>query len=219
MQEFSLVQKIAIGVIPILFAITLHEFAHGWVARRLGDPTASSMGRLTVNPLAHIDPLGTILIPLLTMMFGGFIFGWAKPVPIDPRHFQDPRRGMAWVGLAGPAANLLMALFWTWVLSMSLNLEGINLAVPAALMAQIGIIINVILMVLNLLPIPPLDGSRVLAGIVPPDWARNIYRIEPYGLLIIMALLFTGVLGKILWPIVQSFYGFFFQLAGLSING
>jgi len=219
MQEFSLVQKIAIGVIPILFAITLHEFAHGWVARRLGDPTASSMGRLTVNPLAHIDPLGTILIPLLTMMIGGFIFGWAKPVPIDPRHFQDPRRGMAWVGLAGPAANLLMALFWTWVLSMSLNLEGMNLAVPVALMAQIGIIINVILMVLNLLPIPPLDGSRVLAGIVPPDWARNIYRIEPYGLLIIMALLFTGVLGKILWPIVQSFYGFFFQLAGLSING
>lgn len=219
MQEFSLVQKIAIGVIPILFAITLHEFAHGWVARRLGDPTASSMGRLTVNPLAHIDPLGTILIPLLTMMIGGFIFGWAKPVPIDPRHFQDPRRGMAWVGLAGPAANLLMALFWTWVLSMSLNLEGMNLAVPVALMAQIGIIINVILMVLNLLPIPPLDGSRVLAGIVPPDWARNIYRIEPYGLLIIMALLFTGVLGKILWPIIQSFYGFFFQLAGLSING
>jgi Zn-dependent protease len=209
--ELSLLQKIAIGILPILLAVTVHEAAHGFVANALGDPTAKRAGRLTLNPIRHIDWLGTIVVPLLMYLFTQFVFGWAKPVPIDPRRLRDPRRGMFLVAAAGPGANLLMALGWALVIVAALKGlgAGMRFAEPLALMGQVGIFVNLILAVFNLLPILPLDGGRMLASVLPPAWARGMARLEPWGLPIVVILLVTGVLSSILVPIMGTLIGWF----------
>jgi Zn-dependent protease len=202
----QILYTIAIWAVPVLFAITLHEAAHGWVANKLGDPTARQLGRITMNPLKHIDPVGTIAVPLVLVMLSGFIIGWAKPVPVDMRHFKQPLLDMALVALAGPASNFLMACGWALMITLSTTaLADTSVAVYLLQMGKAGMTINLILMVLNLMPIPPLDGGRVLAGVLPKQVAWSYMRIEPYGMWIILALLVSGVLGKILWPIVLRF--------------
>ena len=202
----QILYTIAIWAVPVLFAITLHEAAHGWVANKLGDPTARQLGRITMNPIKHIDPVGTIAVPLVLVMLSGFIIGWAKPVPVDPRHFKQPLLDMALVALAGPVSNFIMACGWALLITISTTaLADSSVAIHLLKMGQAGMTINLILMVLNLMPIPPLDGGRVLAGVLPKQMALSFMRIEPYGMWIILALLFSGVLGKILWPIVLRF--------------
>lgn len=217
MIELSLLQRIAVWTLPVLFAITLHEVAHGWVANRLGDPTARMLGRLTVNPIKHIDPVGTILVPGILLALGGFVFGWAKPVPVTSQNFSEPRQHMAIVALAGPVANGLMALAWTIILAIGLQLPETMawLGEPLALMGVAGITINLVLGVLNLLPIPPLDGGRVLSGVVSGPTSAWLDRVEPYGFLIVVGLLVTGVLGYILGPIVFTLRGLLMGMTGL----
>jgi Zn-dependent protease len=201
-DNLNLATKIAIWIIPVVFGITVHEVAHGWVANRLGDPTARLAGRLTLNPVKHVDPVGTVLVPLLLLFFSGFILGWAKPVPVDARRLRNPRRDMAVVALAGPGSNLIMGLLWALVVKLALfyhNPLG-GAAVLLVFMGVAGVFINTILCVLNLLPLPPLDGGRVLTSLLPPRWASAVGRIEPFGLVIILILLLTGVLGQILYP-------------------
>lgn len=203
---------ILIGAIPVLLAITLHEAAHGLVADKLGDPTARKLGRITLNPIKHIDPQGTIFIPLMMivlskMLLGTMlVFGWAKPVPVDPRHFRQPLLDMALVALAGPGSNFIMASMWALSISLSAALVSDRAMLDhLVFMGEIGIFINVLLMVLNLLPLPPLDGGRIVAGVLPKQMAMVYLRIEPYGFFILLALLFSGVLGKILMPMIFKF--------------
>ncbi len=200
----SIPQLIAIWVLPILFAITVHEVAHGWVAYRLGDPTAKMLGRLTLNPIKHIDPIGTIVVPGVLLIIGGFIFGWAKPVPITWDNLGKPKRDMALVAAAGPIANLLMALIWALIAKIGFLIgNGLAwLALPMVYMGQAGIIINLLLMILNLIPIPPLDGSRVVSSLLPGPLAWKYNRLEPYGFFILLGLLVTGVLAKIMGPLI-----------------
>ncbi|WP_284452266.1 site-2 protease family protein [Methylophaga thalassica] len=209
MFEFSLVQKIIIWAIPVLFAITVHEVAHGWVALKLGDRTAQMLGRLTLNPFKHIDPIGTVLVPGLLLLLGGFVFGWAKPVPVSYQNLHQPKRDMAWVAAAGPAANFIMAIIWAIVAKLGLMLihANITLGQPMMLMGFAGILINTMLMMLNLLPIPPLDGSRVLSSWLPGPMAYKFSRIEPYGFFILLGLLYFGILNLILWPLVSAMLG------------
>ncbi|MGH8529226.1 MAG: site-2 protease family protein [Nevskiales bacterium] len=205
MSELNLIQQICIWVIPVVFAITVHEVAHGYVARMFGDSTAYMLGRLTLNPVKHVDPVGTLLVPgLLLMMKSGFLFGWAKPVPVSTRYFKHPRRDMAIVALAGPVANLAMALFWGLLLKLGLALGGQGLAQGLIYMGAAGIAINLVLMVLNLLPLPPLDGSRVLNGFLPESAARTVDRFEQYGLFLVVILLATGMLSRIMNPMLQA---------------
>jgi Zn-dependent protease len=206
MSDLSLPQVIAVSILPILFAITVHEVAHGWVARRFGDPTAQRLGRLTLNPLKHIDPVGTVLIPaLLLLLKAGFLFGWAKPVPVTWENLRHPRRDMVFVAAAGPAANLLMALFWGGVAKLASILPATAdwAATPLALMGEIGIMINVLLMVFNLLPLPPLDGGRVAVGLLPGPLAWRLARVEPYGFFILLALMAFGALWFVIQPAVS----------------
>ena len=183
-----------------MLAITVHEVAHGWVAKLLGDPTAMMLGRLTLNPIKHIDPIGTVLVPTMMLLLSPFVFGWAKPVPIGWRNLKRPKRDMAIVAAAGPGANLLMALAWALVLRAAVLYHGAMawMAEPLILMGIAGIYINSILMVLNLLPLPPLDGGRVMTGVLPGPMAYRLSRIEPYGFFILVGLLVTGLLGKVL---------------------
>lgn len=211
-------QRIAVWVMPVLFAITVHETAHGWIAKQLGDPTAFMLGRLSLNPIKHIDPMGTILVPGILLMLGGFLFGWAKPVPITWENLKHPKRDMALVAVAGPLSNLLMALMWALLIRIAL-LSGVttdSMAMYLVYAGVAGIFINTILMVLNLLPLPPLDGGRVAVGLLPGPLAWKFGRIEPYGLPILIALLVTGLLGKILWPVVTLLIIMFAQIGGLS---
>jgi Zn-dependent protease len=196
----DIIREIAIYAIPVLFAITMHEVAHGRVARHLGDPTAHMLGRLSLNPIRHVDPIGTVLVPAVMLFLGGFLFGWAKPVPVSARNFDNPRRDMALVALAGPLSNLAMAIFWALIIRLAIAIHMESVSLPMALMGKAGVFINVILMVLNLLPLPPLDGGRVLAGLLPGPMAAKLDRIEPFGFFIIIALLITGVLNYILLP-------------------
>lgn len=206
MLEFSLAQKIIIWAIPVLFAITVHEVAHGWVALKLGDRTAQMMGRLTLNPFKHIDPVGTVLVPGVLLLLGGFIFGWAKPVPVTFQNLHKPKRDMAWVALAGPMANLIMAILWASIAKLGLMLaqSGSGFGEPMLFMGLAGVLINGMLMMLNLLPLPPLDGGRVLVSVLPGPMSWQVSRLEPYGFIILLGLLFFGLLGLILWPLVSS---------------
>lgn len=199
----QLIQLIAIAAIPVLFAITLHEAAHGYVARHFGDMTAYQQGRISLNPLRHIDPVGTILLPLLTLAVGGILFGWAKPVPVNFGALRRPKQDMLWVALAGPTSNLFMALCWGLTAKLVWMFPGSYFAEPLLEMAQIGIKINVVLMVLNLLPMPPLDGGRIAVSLLPHRQAYQLSRIEPYGMFILIGLAITPVLGWILTPPVM----------------
>lgn len=216
MDISSFIQQLSVVAIPILFAITLHEVAHGRAALYLGDTTAKMVGRLSLNPLKHVDPVGTVIVPLTLLFLGGFIFGWAKPVPVSMRNLRNPRRDMAMVALAGPMANMVMAAGWTAVLGIVILMHQGGTPSSAvkffADMSQYGIFINVLLAVLNLLPFPPLDGSRLLAGVLPERQARVVDQIEPYGLMILVALMATGVLSKIIGPPIMWVNQFFLKL-------
>ncbi|HRJ52192.1 MAG TPA: site-2 protease family protein [Candidatus Thiothrix moscowensis] len=208
-----LIRLIAAGAIPVLFAITLHEVAHGWVAHKLGDSTAKMLGRLTVNPLRHIDPVGTVALPLGMLVFSmltigqPFAFGWAKPIPVNTRNLRQPRRDMAIVAIAGPLANFLMAVFWVLMLAVfAYAIPDENIGDGFITMARIGLVFNLVLLVLNLLPIPPLDGGRVLAGLVPRSVADLLDRIEPYGFPILIGLMLLGVLDRVMWPVIDVLY-------------
>ncbi|HYR00870.1 MAG TPA: site-2 protease family protein [Casimicrobiaceae bacterium] len=212
-MDFSLLATIALYAVPVVFAITLHEAAHGYVARIFGDQTAWMLGRVTLNPLKHIDPVGTVLVPISLLLLsklmggGGFLFGWAKPVPVNFGNLRHPKRDMLWVAAAGPAANFAMALAWAFVAKYSTS-EGVDV------MASAGVITNVVLMVLNLLPILPLDGGRIAVSLLPHRLALSYARFEPYGFMLIILLLATGALNVLMAPFVSFFLNLFGALAG-----
>lgn len=210
-------QLLAVSILPVLFAITVHEVAHGWVAKQLGDRTAQMMGRLTLNPIKHIDPVGTLLVPGILILLGLGAIGWAKPVPITWENLKNPKRDMALVAIAGPGANLLMAIFWTIMLKIALLLDasGSSFAYPLFLMADVGITINLVLMVLNLLPVPPLDGGRIVASLLPGPLAWKFSRLEPYGLFIVLGLFATGLLWTIMNSPVSMMRTLLYYMAGL----
>lgn len=218
----SIVQGITIYAIPVILAITLHEAAHGYVARYFGDFTAFNQGRVSLNPTKHIDPVGTILVPATLFivskitMGAGFLFGWAKPVPVNFANLRHPKQDMLWVAVAGPGANLVMAFFWALVMKIAIVLPVSDLTGPMLLMGRAGIEINLILMVLNLLPLPPLDGGRMAVSLLPHGIAYHFARIEPYGFMILLVLLISGVLGVIVLPLITfiklmivSFFGLY----------
>lgn len=208
-MDLNLIQKICVWSLPVLFAITVHEAAHAFIAKRFGDTTAYMMGRMTLNPLKHIDPVGTILLPLICLMLpGGFLFGWAKPVPVRFDKLNNPKRDMLWVAAAGPAANLIMAIGWGLLFRLGGAMDGSSLQLPLLYMSQAGIMINLMLMVLNLIPVPPLDGGRMLISLLPRKSAMSVERIEPYGMWIVILLLATGVLGGVMQPIIGVLYTF-----------
>lgn len=208
MDQLTTLQTFAVWVLPVLFAITVHEVAHGYVANMFGDKTAMILGRLTLNPIKHIDPIGTILVPALMMLLGGFIFGWAKPVPINARNLHNPKRDMAIVAAAGPISNLLMAIIWAAIAKLGIVLVDHNLPAFIALiyMGKAGITINLILGTLNLIPIPPLDGSHILMLILPRELAFKYSRITPYGFFILLFLLYLGVFRFVLSPIIDFLF-------------
>ncbi len=204
----NIIYVIAVNAIPLLLAITLHEAAHGYAARVFGDRTAEMLGRISLNPIKHIDPIGTLLVPALTLAIGGFFFGWAKPVPVNFNNLRHPKRDMIWVAAAGPAANLVMAIGWAIVLKVS-DVSSIDA------IARAGVSWNVGLMVLNLLPILPLDGGRILAGLLPGPMSYQYSRLEPYGLFIVLGLSAVGILGTILFPLYKIAYQALGALVGL----
>jgi Zn-dependent protease len=208
------IQTLLIWVIPVLFAITVHETAHGWVASKLGDHTARMMGRLTLNPIKHIDPVGTILVPaLLYFSSAGFIFGWAKPVPINFSALRSPKKDMLWVALAGPGVNLLMAIGWLIIVAIAntLNMPFLEL------MGGAGIFVNLLLAIFNLLPIPPLDGGRVISSLLPNKLSYQYDQLEPYGLFILVGLLLLGVFQNVVLPILNSLLAGLSNLSGLNV--
>ena len=199
-------QTLLIYIIPLLFAITLHEAAHGWVASKLGDHTARMMGRVTLDPTKHIDPIGTIAIPLVLLLSSsGFIFGWAKPVPINFNALRNGKNGIIWVALAGPGANIFMAICWLFVMIIAINM---NIALLIE-MGRIGILVNCVLAVFNLLPIPPLDGSRVISALLPNRLAYQYNQLEQYGLYILLGLMFLGGFNYLVRPWVELILGWF----------
>ena len=209
MDIAKLIQTVAIYALPVLFAITLHEAAHGYVAKHFGDNTAWALGRVTLNPIKHIDPVGTILMPLVLYIAtsGAFLFGYAKPVPVHFGKLRHPKRDMIWVALAGPGANLAQALLWGIAFYL---LEGAGLSEPFFIkMCQAGMLVNVVMFVFNLFPLPPLDGGRILVGLLPYKPAMLLSRIEPWGFFVVMALVLAGVVSK-LWmqPLMSVTYGF-----------
>lgn len=216
----DLMVKISIWTLPVLLSITLHEWGHAWASNRLGDPTARMLGRVSLNPIRHIDPIGTILVPLVLLMIGGFVFGWAKPVPVDTRNLANPRRDMAIIAMAGPLANLAMALGWVVVHAASVGLldSGLAwLAVPLRLMARVGILLNVVLFVFNLLPLPPLDGSALVAWLLPERLAVSYNQMAPYGMFLLLGLVASGLLGRLVNPPIQAVLGVFSSLIGLRL--
>lgn len=213
----QIIQVIALAALPVLFAITLHEAAHGYTARHFGDPTAYQAGRITLNPLRHIDPIGTVVVPLMILLVssGDFLFGWAKPVPVDFGRLRNPKKDMLWVAAAGPLSNLAMAFAWALMFKLSLAVPLGVYGDPLLKMSLIGISVNVVLLVLNLLPLPPLDGGRIAVSLLPMPLAMRFAQLERWGFPILLLLLFTDVLGKIMAPlvaVVRTLIAFIFQL-------
>lgn len=216
------IRYISIAIIPLIFAITLHEAAHGYIANKFGDKTALMLGRVTLNPIKHIDPIGTIIVPFLMLLFGGFVFGWAKPVPVNWQNLNNPRRDMALVALAGPLSNLLMAFFWAIITKISLTfamgepstIRDMAVFVHAA--GLFGMLINCVLLILNLLPLPPLDGSRVVSSFLPANLAILYEKIEPYGIWILLILILTRVLQFIILPPIFALLNFIKGLFGIA---
>lgn len=216
MDELSLVQRIVVWILPVVFAITVHEVAHGWVAKLYGDKTADQQGRLTLNPIKHIDLVGTLILPgLLLITFSGFIFGWAKPIPVDARNFKNPKKAMMMVALAGPLSNLLMAIGWALLARLGVAIEIEYITMPLIYTGIAGITINLVLALINLLPIPPLDGSRIVSGLLPDYWAWRFNQLERFGFLILILLLATNALSLILAYPMYYVQQLFFSLAGL----
>lgn len=218
LQGLSQVQLVLVSILPVLFAITLHEVAHGWVASMLGDQTAKRLGRLSLNPIKHIDPVGTVLLPLvLILLKSNILFGWAKPVPVTWENLRRPKRDMVLVAAAGPGSNLIMAFFWALVIQLgrAFSTWGMAFGEPMYYMGLVGILINVLLMVFNLLPLPPLDGGRVAVGLLPPKLGWQLSRLEPWGIWIIIALLFSGLLWYVLLPIADTIVYLIAKLTGL----
>lgn len=219
----SIVQGLAIYALPVIFAITLHEAAHGYVARHFGDFTAFNQGRISLNPVKHIDPVGTIVVPVMLFiiskmtMGAGFLFGWAKPVPVNFANLRHPKQNMLWVAVAGPGANLLMAFIWALLIKLAMIMPISDFTKPMILMGIAGIEINVILMVLNLLPLPPLDGGRMAVSLLPHRVAYHFSRIEPYGFMILLVLLISGILGVIVWPLIAFSKLMIVSLFGLYV--
>ena len=219
-MDFPLLQTIALYAVPVVFAITLHEAAHGYVARIFGDQTAWMLGRVTLNPLKHVDPVGTVIVPLALLLFsklaggGGLLFGWAKPVPVNFGNLRNPKRHMLWVAAAGPAANLGMAIVWAVLFRASAG-GGVLDSDALQVMARAGIMINVVLMVLNLLPIPPLDGGRIAVSLLPHRLADAYGRLEPYGVMVVILLLATGMLDVIMRPLTNLVLVFLRSLTGI----
>jgi Zn-dependent protease len=208
-MDADLVRTISIFALPLVFAITLHEAAHGYVAKHFGDLTAYAQGRVSLNPLRHIDLVGTILVPVVILTLSHFagssiLFGWAKPVPVNFGNLRHPKRNMRWVAAAGPGANFAMALFWALVLKLGVMLPDAYYSQPMIWMGAAGILVNVALAVLNLLPLLPLDGGRIVVSLLPPRLAYRFSQLEPYGMIVLLVLLFTGILGLVLWPIIRS---------------
>ena len=209
MQDF--ISTLTIWALPVLFAITLHEAAHGYAARHFGDRTAELAGRISLNPLRHIDPMGTIVVPALILVTSSLaagsamLFGWAKPVPVNFGRLRNPKADMLWVAAAGPLANLAMAIGWALLFRLAVMMPESDYAIPLARMADAGMQINAVLMMLNLLPLPPLDGGRIAVSLLPAGPAYKFARLEPYGFPILLLLLFTGILGDILGPLVAIF--------------
>ena len=197
----ELIQKIAVYALPVLFAITVHEASHGYVARMFGDTTAFVAGRISLNPLKHIDPIGTIVVPAIMLLLSGMMFGWAKPVPVNFGALRHPKRDMIWVAAAGPMSNLVMAIIWTLFLTFQQAIGSDEQFFQA--MALAGVQVNLIFMALNLLPIPPLDGGRILVGLLPNALAYRVARIEPFGFFIVIGLMVLGVLGFFLTPFLE----------------
>ncbi len=212
----SLIQKITIYAVPMILAITLHEAAHAYAARYFGDATAYMMGRMTLNPLKHIDPIWTILLPLLTLLFSGMIFGAAKPVPVNFGALRRPKQDMIWVAAAGPLANLGMMVAWAIIGKIAISFPLTGPVHFIALTAQAGIFVNALLMVFNLFPLLPLDGGRIVAGLLPGPMAYRFSRTEPYGMFILIALLLSGILDKFLWPLVNISMNSIYAIIGLS---
>jgi Zn-dependent protease len=214
------IRLIALYAIPGIFAITLHEAAHGYAARHFGDLTADQAGRITLNPIRHIDLMGTIVIPVLILIAsqGKYAFGWAKPVPVNFGRLRNPKRDMLWVAAAGPGANLLMAILWAFVIKAMQGVPPNYFTEPVLLMARGGIIVNAVLMVLNLLPLPPLDGGRIAVSLLPQGLAYRFAKIEPFGMIILVVLMLMGVLGAVMWPFIAGFIGVLaalFNIGGL----
>jgi Zn-dependent protease len=221
--ELNLLQVIAIYALPVIFAITLHEAAHGYVAKHFGDMTAYMEGRVSLNPLRHIDPFGTVALPLILLgltklVGGGIIFGWAKPVPVNFANLRHPKRDMLWVAAAGPLSNFVMALIWALLVKIGLSLPENYFALPLALMGAAGVFFNIVIMVLNLVPLPPLDGGRILVSLLPQRMAWRVARIEPYGFMILILLLLTGVLGTMLWPAIGALMALVAALFGFAVS-
>lgn len=215
----DIILKISIYAIPVLFAIALHEAAHAWAANRLGDGTARMLGRMTANPIKHIDPIGTVAVPLLLLATGMPPFGWAKPVPVVERNLHKPKRDGALVAVAGPTANLLMALGWALLMKLGLLLYAYYpwVAAPLTYMGRAGITINIVLFVLNMLPLPPLDGGRVLSGVLPRPYADKLDRVEPYGFFILIGLMMAGVLWTVIGPPFQLIIRVISSVFGLPL--
>ena len=206
-MDADLVRTISIFALPLVFAITLHEAAHGYVAKHFGDLTAYAQGRVSLNPLRHVDLVGTLIVPLVIVTLSHFagssiLFGWAKPVPVNFGNLRNPKRDMRWVAAAGPGANFAMALFWAMTLKLGAIAPDAYFAQPMIWMGAAGIVVNVALAVLNLMPLLPLDGGRIVVSLLPPRLAYRFSLLEPYGMVILLVLLFTGVLGLVLWPII-----------------
>ncbi len=221
MDVSNLVQTVAIYALPVLFAITLHEAAHGYVARHFGDMTAYAQGRISLNPARHIDLVGTIIVPIAILVASkfagasGFLFGWAKPVPVNYSALRRPRQHMMWVAAAGPASNLVMAIGWAALLKLGASFPPGEYATPLKLMCVAGVEVNVVLMLLNLLPILPLDGGRIVASLLPARVSWQYAKLEPWGLPILLLLMFSGYLGVILGPMVKTSFGVIGALFGI----
>ena len=215
-MDASILQKITVYAIPLIFAITLHEAAHAYAARLFGDSTAYMLGRMTLNPFKHIDPVWTILVPIVTLLVSPFVFGAAKPVPVNFGALRNPKRDMIWVAAAGPLANLVMMVGWAIVGKIAITLNASEPTYFLASVAEAGIFVNALLMVFNLFPLLPLDGGRILMGLLPGRLAYSFSRTEPYGMFILIGLIVTGILGKFMWPLIDISMKSIYAIIGLS---